>query len=68
MQNLPIKPIVGVNDNIITTTSMNIAEVFGKRHDHVLRAIDKLVEDIKNSGEDHLPNFGETVFSHCHLC
>ena len=63
MQNLPIKPIVGVNDNIITTTSMNIAEVFGKRHDHVLRALDKLVEDIKNSGEDHLPNFGETVFS-----
>lgn len=40
-------------------TSLDVAETFGKRHDHVLR-------DIKNLGcseEFRLPNFGETYYS-----
>jgi len=48
-----------VIDGRITTTSTQIAEHFGKRHDRVLRAIDNL----ECSPEFRLPNFGETVES-----
>lgn len=34
--------VLAVNNGKITTTSNQIADVFGKRHDHVLRAIDNL--------------------------
>ena len=38
----------------IVTDSRNVAEVFGKRHDHVLRSIESLKRDV--------PNFGEMFF------
>lgn len=41
-----------------TTTTQDIAEVFGKRHDHVLRIVRQRMEE---AGEWRLPNFGETV-------
>lgn len=41
------------------TTSQNIAEVFGKRHDNVLRAIDNLVKDLPS--EWGVLNFEEGV-------
>ena len=48
-------------DNLITTynnqpvtSSRMVAENFGKRHDHVIRDIDNLKEDV--------PNFGEMFF------
>ncbi|WP_250134786.1 Rha family transcriptional regulator, partial [Pseudomonas aeruginosa] len=31
-----------VNDGQVVTTSLKVAERFGKRHDNVLRAIDNL--------------------------
>lgn len=37
------------------TTSLKVAEIFGKRHDHVLRDI----ETLSCSGDFRLPNFGE---------
>jgi Rha family phage regulatory protein len=43
------------------TTSLIVAEYFGKRHDHVLRAVDAMREDC---GEDyHRLNFGEMKHS-----
>lgn len=39
----------------VLTDSINVAEHFGKRHDHVLRDIDRLVEQMGG-----LPKFGET--------
>lgn len=33
-----------------------MAETFGKRHDHVLRDIDKLVSDSPNLGSEYLLN------------
>ena len=33
------------------TTSLEVADVFEKRHDHILRDIDKLKKDVPNFGE-----------------
>jgi Rha family phage regulatory protein len=33
------------------TTSVQVAETFGKRHDHTMRAIDELKKDVPNFGE-----------------
>ena len=45
-----------VVDGQITTTSLQVADHFGKRHDRVLRAIRNLIADLP---ADHLPIFGE---------
>lgn len=43
-------------------TSMDIARVFGKRHDHVLRDIENILNDLREIGTSYeLPNFGEVV-------
>ncbi|CAG0896121.1 unnamed protein product, partial [Darwinula stevensoni] len=41
------------------TTSLIVAEVFGKRHDHVLRDI----ENLNCSQNFRLPNFGATSYT-----
>lgn len=46
--------LVIMNDKQAVTTSTNIAETFEKRHDHVMRDIQNLAEDV--------PNFGEMFF------
>jgi Rha family phage regulatory protein len=51
-------PVITIGKNEqITTTSLNVAEVFGKRHDHVLRDIDNLLSSLPS--EWGVPNFGE---------
>lgn len=50
------------NDHIVTT-SKKVAEVFEKRHDHVLRDIEELRKDLPNFGEmfyesEYLDNYG----------
>ena len=45
-------------NNQPTTTSRNIADVFGKRHDDVLRAIENLLPQLS---ENHKRNFAEMV-------
>ena len=45
---------VRVDHDTITTDSRNVADVFGKRHDHVIRDIENLKKDT--------PNFGEMFF------
>ena len=42
--------LVGVFKNDAVTTSLRVAEVFGKRHDHLLRII--------KDAESTAPNFG----------
>ncbi len=51
-------PILAVVDGIPTTTSNEVARVFGKRHDHVLRDIEALRLQLD---ADHAPIFGEMV-------
>ena len=51
-------PSVSLIEGRPATTSLAIAEHFGKRHDHVMRDIRKLCADLPN--EVRAPNFGET--------
>lgn len=51
-------PTVSLLNGKPATTSLAIAEHFGKRHDHVMRDIRKLCADLPN--EVRVPNFGET--------
>jgi Rha family phage regulatory protein len=46
------------------TTSLKVAETFGKRHDHVLRDIEKVLEDLnsKPRSAKTLPKFGESSY------
>jgi len=53
-------PAVEIINGKPTTTSVEVARVFQKRHDHVLRAIETLLQDLP---ADRLPNFGETVIT-----
>lgn len=39
-------------------TSMEIAEITGKRHDHILRDINDEIEKLQNAGIDTAPKFG----------
>ena len=41
-------------EEVTVVTSIDVSETFGKRHDHVLRDVEKLKKDI--------PNFGEMFF------
>lgn len=53
--------LVFVENNQVVTDSLTVAEVFGKRHDHVLRDIENQIE---LAGEDFsAPNFGESNYT-----
>lgn len=43
--------LVQVRDGKVITNSIIVHEIFGKRHDHVLRDIEKLEKDLPNFGE-----------------
>ncbi|ECR9523847.1 hypothetical protein F2L98_08010 [Campylobacter coli] len=52
----------GTQDNQIFCTSLDVAKVFGKRHDHVLRDIENILNDLREIGTSQdLLNFGEVV-------
>jgi len=53
-------PVVQIADGHAVTTSLEVARVFGKRHDHIMRDIQNLIAQLD---KDHLPNFGETVIA-----
>lgn len=54
-----ITPVVSIQNNQVITTSLEVARIFSKRHDHVMRSIESLIFEC---GADHAPNFGEMVF------
>lgn len=49
------RPELVVHDGIITTSSLQVAHFFGKRHTHVLRAIKNLLAE---TPDGYAPNFG----------
>lgn len=53
---LQLKPHIAVIDGEITTTSMALAEAFGKTHFHVLRKIKEAIENAPT--QEHKSNFG----------
>ncbi|QWU80832.1 phage regulatory protein, Rha family (plasmid) [Campylobacter novaezeelandiae] len=49
-------------ENQIFCTSLDVAKVFGKRHDHVLRDIENILNDLREIGTSQdILNFGEVV-------
>ena len=47
--------LVTVNNGIASTTSLIVAEQFGRRHQHVLRTLDKISKDRPNLGLISIP-------------
>ncbi|MBL8510371.1 MAG: Rha family transcriptional regulator [Betaproteobacteria bacterium] len=58
MSTLSKSPRLSVIEGVVTTTSLDIAANFGKRHDDVLKALRALINQLP---ADHLGNFAETV-------
>jgi Rha family phage regulatory protein len=54
-----ITPVVSIINQTAITTSIDVARVFEKRHDHIIRTIEQLREDC---GVEYLPNFGEASY------
>lgn len=62
MQDLfPETLLVARSGGHIYTTSRKVAEHFHKRHDHVMRDIQKVIDDAAELGIS-LPNFGESTY------
>src|SRR5690625_2181964 len=55
--------LVFMNNDQIVTSSRNVARDFGKRHDHVIRDIERVIESLPNSGEAQ-DIFYETYYRH----
>ena len=53
------RPELSIHNGIVTTTSTQVAQFFGKRHDNVLRAIRVLLRE--GASADYLLNFEEMV-------
>lgn len=53
------RPELSIHNGIVTTTSVQVAQFFGKRHDNVLRAIRVLIREM--ASDNRLLNFEETV-------
>ncbi len=52
--------LVQIQENKVMTTSLKVAEVFGKRHDHVLRDIRNIITQTENIKD--APKFGEVFY------
>ncbi|CAM4359660.1 hypothetical protein BAMA_16240 [Bacillus manliponensis] len=61
-----VSELVFVEGRRIVTDSLTIAEVFRKRHDHVMRDIEIQIEKLIEAGEQQwgITNFGETQYQH----
>ena len=58
INSVPVKqehqPVVFIQDGEVFANSRDVAEYFGKRHDNIVRDIEKLIAE-------RVPNFGQTV-------
>lgn len=52
---LNFQDFISADGSVLTTDSRKVAAVFGKRHDHILRSIRKLLADLP--AEHRVPNF-----------
>ena len=60
-QSLP-SPVVFERDGEVRTTSRDVADLFEKRHDHILRDIANLVQSEPSLAKGGLPTFGDTQY------
>ncbi|MGN4759695.1 Rha family transcriptional regulator [Bacillus cereus group sp. MYBK227-2] len=62
----PVSEIVFMEGNEVVTDSLTVSQMFGKRHDHVMRDIEIQIEKLLEAGEQQwgITNFGETQYQH----
>ncbi|UPL43301.1 ORF6C domain-containing protein [Bacillus sp. PGP15] len=62
----PLSEFVFMEGNKVVTDSLTISQMFGKRHDHVMRDIEIQIEKLLEAGEQQwgITNFGETKYQH----
>ncbi|EEK77755.1 ORF6C domain-containing protein [Bacillus luti] len=62
----PESEFVFMEGNKVVTDSLTISQMFGKRHDHVMRDIEIQIEKLLEAGEQQwgITNFGETQYQH----
>ncbi|MED3036624.1 Rha family transcriptional regulator [Bacillus thuringiensis] len=62
----PVSEFVFMEGNKVVTDSLTISQMFGKRHDHVMRDIEIQIEKLLEAGEQQwgITNFGETQYQH----
>jgi Rha family phage regulatory protein len=51
--------LINIKNNEAVTTSLKIAEVFGKQHKHVLRKIEQILTEAKNGLSDSAQNWAQ---------
>ncbi|OSM09704.1 Rha family transcriptional regulator [Bacillus toyonensis] len=61
-----VSEFVFMEGNTVVTDSLTISQMFGKRHDHVMRDIEIQIEKLIEAGERQwgITNFGETRYQH----
>ncbi|EOO30853.1 rha family phage regulatory protein [Bacillus cereus VD133] len=62
----PVSEFVFMEGRKVVTDSLTISQMFGKRHDHVMRDIEIQIEKLIEAGEQQwgITNFGETQYQH----
>lgn len=62
----PVSEFVFMEGRKVVTDSIKISQMFGKRHDHVMRDIEIQIEKLIEAGEQQwgITNFGETQYQH----
>ncbi|MGH0939946.1 ORF6C domain-containing protein [Bacillus mycoides] len=62
----PVSEFVFMEGSKVVTDSITISQMFGKRHDHVMRDIEIQIEKLIEAGEQQwgITNFGETQYQH----
>lgn len=60
-----MEELVFINNDRVVTDSLTVAEIFGKRHDHVMRDIRTQIDKLNEAGEVDfiVPNFGECDYT-----
>ncbi|MGH1048432.1 ORF6C domain-containing protein [Bacillus mycoides] len=60
----PASEFVFMEGNKVITDSLTVSQMFGKRHDHVMRDIETQIEKLLEAGEQQwgVTNFGETQY------
>lgn len=59
----PITPTIVLHEGRPVTTSREIARMFERRHDHVLRDIDNVCHELRSIGQDPLLKFEAGVYA-----
>ena len=56
--------VINNNNGTLTVSSLQVAEDFGKRHDHIIRDIESIIKGLPKIGETPQKPFIEAEYQH----